>query len=229
MSLPLTSGTMDLRIRAEKCERRHPLLSIFHSKEGAALTLQQLLDSIMKKYPHSFPNADIISMINETQKQLFRTLYKPETATTYDIIADNPFYPIDYSPQNIIEVVVNGCEYKQQNIRYGGLSHYYYITEDNTIGLFPTPEKDATNGLTVFRYKEPKELTTSDLANEPEFDQAWHMLIVYRVCKDLAEIALDANMANVFIGQYNGLETEYKRSKRAKPHRIADVYGGCRW
>lgn len=191
------------------------------------VTLQEILDSVMRKYPHSFVNADIIAIINDIQKRLFRSIYKPETATTYDLLADTPFYPIDYSPQTIIDVVVNGCEYSLQNIKYDGLSRYYYITDDNTIGLFPTPTEDATNGLTVFRYKEPTVLTTSDLGIEPEFDQAWHMMIVYAVCKELAENALDANMTNVFVTQYNGLEMEYRRTKVEQPYQIQDAFGGC--
>jgi len=180
----------------------------------------------MERYPHALSPDNIINKINIEQKELFRTIYQPQTSTTYDLIADNPFYPVTYSPENIIDVVVQDVKYPYQNIKYEGQFRYYYITEDNCIGLYPTPKEDVTNGMTVFRYMEPHALTSNDLNIEPDFDKAFHMLIVYRVCKSLAEIALDANMTNVFVGQYNGLETEYKRSKRAKPVKILDVYGG---
>lgn len=193
------------------------------------MTLQEILDNIMKKYPHSFDNSIIIGMINDIQKRLFRTIYKPDTATTYDILADNPFYPISYSPENIIDVVVNGTEYPYQNIKYDSLGRFYYITDDNSIAIYPTPTATVAGGLTVFRYKEPTVLTISSLGIEPDFDKAWHMIIVYAVCQELAQNALDSNMVNVFTSQYNGVETEYKRSKRAKPHRILDAYGGNRY
>jgi hypothetical protein len=120
---------------------------------------------------------------------------------------------------------VNGVEYEYQNIEYDALEQYYYVTEDNCIGLYPTPTEDVLSGLTVFHYKEPAALSISNLGAIPDFDKAWHMLLVYRVLNDVAQIALDGDMANVFATQYNGLEMEYKRSKRAKPHKTHDVYG----
>ena len=77
----------------------------------------------------------------------------------------------------------------------------------------------------MFRYGEPTPLTTDDLNISPDFDKAFHMLIVYAVCKELAEIAADSNMINAFVSQYNGLERDFNRSHKAKPHKILDVYG----
>lgn len=188
------------------------------------MTLQEIIDSIMRKYPHSFSNTDVVGMINIIQKQLFRTIYKPETATTYDLIVDNPFYPIDYSPQSIIDVVVGGTEYPRLNIASASLVRYYYITDDNTIGIYPTPTEDVTNGLTVFRYKEPALLTASNLSAEPDFDNAWHMMFVYAVCKELAENALDADRVNGFVMQYNSLESEYHGSVKLQTSQIQEVY-----
>lgn len=193
------------------------------------MTLQEALDAILERYPHSQTSDNVIKKINIVLRELFRTIYKPETSTTYDLIADNAFYPIEYSPENIIDVVVKGTEYPYQNIKYDSLDQFYYITEDNCIGLYPTPSEDVTDGLTVFRYREPSTLTTSNLGEELDFDKAFHMLIVYRVCKDLAEIDFKGDMVQNFASQYNGLEREYLRSKRARPHKILDVYGGCNW
>lgn len=193
------------------------------------MTLQEILDEIAERYPHALSNDSIIKKLNNAQNELFRTIYKPVTTTTYDIIADNPFYPIEYSPEALIDVVVNGKEYPFQNVEYDSLHQYYYVTEDNCIGLYPTPSEDALSGLTVFHYKEATPLSTSDLSAIPDLDHAWHMLLVYRICNDVAQIALDGDMANVFATQYNGLELEYKRSKRAKPHKTHDVYRAGGW
>jgi hypothetical protein len=201
------------------------MLAPYFCVGGGVVTLQEILDAISERYPHSLSNDNIIKKINIAQGELFRTIYKPVTSTTYDILADNPFYPVDYSPETIAEVVVNGTEYPYQDVKYDSLCQYYYIREDNCIGLYPTPTEDATSGLTVFRYEEPTALSTSDLNAIPDFDKAWQMLLVYRVLNDIAQIALDGDMANMFATQYNGLELEYKRSKRAKPHRTHDVYG----
>lgn len=193
------------------------------------MTLQEILDEIAERYPNALTNDSIVKKLNNAQNELFRTIYKPVTSTTYDIIADNPFYPIEYSPESLVDVVVNGTEYPFQNVEYDSLCQYYYVTEDNCIGLYPTPTEDAMSGLTVFHYKEPTPLSASDLNTTPDLDHVWHMLLVYRVCNDVAQIALDGDMSNVFATQYNGLELEYKRSKRAKPHKTHDVYGLGGW
>lgn len=189
---------------------------------GDGVTVQQILDMIQMKYPHGYDNSQLITMLNDIQQRIFRTLYRPETATTYDIFIDNPFYPISIPPENIIDVVVNGEEYQYQNIEYGASSHYYYVTEDNCIGLFPTPVKDITSGLTVFHYMVPP--TLNSVTDTPALDVAWHMLLVYHACRELAVIARD-DMSNVFTTEINELEKQYYKSNRARPHQTLDVYG----
>lgn len=192
------------------------------------VTLQEILNMIEMKYPHSYDNSQVVTIINDIQRRIYRTMYRPETATAYDIIAGNPSYPVTYSPENIIDVVVNGKEYPFQNIKYDSQSYYYYITDDNSIGIYPTPTEDATGGLTVFHYKNPAALTSGDLSVTPDLDSAWHMLLVVGACRELAVIARDAqsiNMVSVFAREYNDLERQFYRSRQARPHRIQDVYG----
>lgn len=184
------------------------------------MTVEEILDAIAFKYPHSYANGDIIKIINRVQKELFRTLFKPETATQFDLIAENPFYTIDIPLQRIIEVVVDGEEYPQVNIRDKSLRRFYYKTEENAIGIYPTPTEDVDGGLVVFHFMDPKVLTESDLGVEPEFDSAWHMMIVYRVCVELAEAARDTDMITGFITQVNGLESEYYRDFTFEPSQI---------
>lgn len=186
------------------------------------VTLQEILNMIALIYPHSYTDGDIITMVNDVQRRIFRTMYKPETATTYDLIADNPFYPINFSPENIIDVVVNGKEYPYQNIKYDSQPYYYYITDDNCIGLYPTPKEDVTNGLTVFHYREPRLL--SNLGDTPDLDPAWHMLLVYHPCRELAIMQRD-DLANQFAAEIFELERQYRRSIQARPHKTLDVYG----
>lgn len=188
------------------------------------MTLQEVLDTIKMKYNHSYSNDQVVTMLNNIQTRLFRTLYKPETATIFDIIADNPFYPVDFPPENIFDVVVNGSEYPKQNIKYQSYNRYYYITEDNCIGLYPTPTEDITDGLTVFRYMDPDTLSASNLGSIPSLDPAWHMLLVYHVCRELAVI--DKNdLFQVFATEITDLEKQFHKSNRSSPHPIMDVYG----
>lgn len=185
------------------------------------MTLQEILNKVMQKYPHSYSDGDIIGMVNQVQEELFRTIYKPHTATQYDLIADNPFYVLDYSPKRIIELLVNGREYKLVNIRNDNTPcEFYYEDENNAIGIYPTPIQSVSSGLVIFHYMEPKTLTVSDLNVEPDFESAWHMLLVYRVCKELAEEARDSDMANGFTTQINGYESEYFRDVTYEPTEI---------
>lgn len=185
------------------------------------MNVTEILSMIRLKYPHSYQDTDVIMMLNDIQKRIFRTMYKPEVLSTFDIVASNPFYPIPFSPENIIDVVVNGVEYPYQNIKYDSQGEYYYITNDNSIGLYPTPIADSVGGLTVFHYKEPSSLTSS---STPELDAVWHMMLVCHACKEIATMQRD-DIANVFIGEINELDRQFYRSHRAKPHKIQDVYG----
>lgn len=213
-------GTSTLTASGKKTLRLNPYVG-----GERTLRLQDMLNIVAMKYPHAYDNEDIVSLINDAQARLFRTNYRVNTATTFDLYADNAFYPINFTPENIIDVVVDGKEYPYQNIKYDAQSYYYYVTNGNAIGLYPAPTKDVISGMTVLHYKEPAELSASDLSAIPEFDGAWHMIIVYYVCRHLAEIARDTDMVNNFTLEINDIENEYKRSKRAKPHRVQDVYG----
>jgi hypothetical protein len=188
------------------------------------VTLQEIINLIKLKYPFAtaYADADFITMINDTQRRIFRTMYKPETTDAYDLLAGNPFYPVSFSPESIIDVVVNGTEYPYQNIEYDAQSYFYYIEQDNTIGIYPTPKEDVTNGLMVFHYKEPS--TLSSVSDTPELDQAWHMMFVYHACREFAVMAKD-DMVNTFIAEINEMERQFYRSRQARPHQIQDVYG----
>jgi hypothetical protein len=197
-----------------------------------SMTVQQILDTVMKKYPHGYTNDDIILMLNNIQAELFRTIYKPITTTVYDITANNPFYPISFSPSKIVDVVVNNQEYPYRKIKGQSLAQFYYITEDNCIGIYPTPTVDIPGGLTVFRYKEPAQLSSSNLSAIPDFDPDFHMLLVFRVCKELAENdrQYDTNIVNGFISQINGLLQDFDEAKEDPDYvTIEMVYGEGLW
>lgn len=184
------------------------------------MTVEEIIEAVSLKYPHPYTDEDIIKIINRIQKELFRTLFKPETVAIYDIVEGNPWYTLDFSLQNIIEVVVDGVEYEKVNTANGAPDRYYYYADTNTIGIYPTPESDLTGGLTVFHYQEPSKLTIADLESEPEFDSVWHMMIVYRICKELCESARDAEMGNYFVSQANSLEVEYRGSTNLQSYEI---------
>lgn len=186
------------------------------------------MNEISEKYPHSLTNDNIIAKINTLQKELFRTIYKPIVSTQYDLLADVPFYSITYSPSKVIDIVVDGEEYESLNIKGRAASKFYWFTDDDCIALYPTPKKDIADGLTVFRYKEPEIMTSAAVNVTPDFDQDFHMLIVYRICKQLAENNKEYDIANGFITQINSLIDDFNKGKQEPDYRqIQDVYGGC--
>lgn len=193
------------------------------------MTLQEILRMISMKTQHSYGDVDIIAMVNDEVRIIFRTMYKQQTATTYDLLEGNPFYPISFAPESIIDVVVNGKEYPYQNIKYDAQCYYYYITEtddDIFIGIYPTPSEYVERGITVFRYQEPRELSVNNLSDTPDLDPAWHMMIVSRVCKRLASIPpINNDLLNILNAEISNLEKQFYQSRAARPHRIQDVYG----
>lgn len=203
------------------------------------MKLQQIIDAIAERYPHSLSTTNVIDKINIVIAQMYSTLYRPMGTLVFDLDAGNPFYPladmsdplnpVAFSPDAVMAVVVEGKEYEYKDAPFGDTQPYYYVADGYIVGIVPTPAKDIPKGLTIFHNKAPQEMTTADLGSSPDFPDAYHMLIVYRVCADLAAIANDGGMVDVFAASYNALETEYKRSRRAKPQQIKDVYGGCAW
>jgi hypothetical protein len=192
------------------------------------VNVQEILNEIIEKYEHPLTPDNIIGKINTLQKELFRTIYKPIVTTQYDILATNPFYPITYSPSKVMDVVVDGEEYESLNIKGESVSKFYWFTDDDCIGLYPTPEKDIPGGLMVFRYKEPTILSSSNLGSIPDFDHDFHMLIVYRICKQLAENYKEYDIANGFVTQINSLMDDFNKGKQDPDYRqIQGVYGGC--
>lgn len=192
------------------------------------MILQDILAEILEKYPNAPEQSSIIRKINVLQKELFRTIYKPIVTTQYDLIAENPFYGITYSPSKVIDVVVNSVEYVSVNIKGKADANFYWFTDDDCIGLYPTPSEDIADGMTIFRYKEPRFLADSDLNIEPDFDRDFHMLIVYRICKQLAENNKQYDVAADFTVEVNKLMQDFEKGKQEPDYRqIQDVYGGC--
>lgn len=186
------------------------------------MTLGEIINMISMKYPHSYGESYVITMINDIQQRLFRTMFKLPTVATFDLLAGEPAYPIDFSADGIVSVVADGADYPNQNIKYTAQDRYYYVMDGSAVIIYPTPDEDVTEGLKVIHYKEPA--TLSGPTDTPEMDKAWHMLLVNYVCRDLAEIEGKDGQVRYFTSQISELERQYYRSKQARPHRILDVY-----
>lgn len=190
------------------------------------MNVREIFDLVQSKYPHGYENPYMIELLNTIIREYMRTLFKPETVTAYDIVGGLAFYAIGFSPEKVVSVIVNDEKYEQSTFSPVSQSRFYYILDGNTIGLYPTPARAISYGLVVFHIREPKSLTVGDMNTEPDFDRDWQMLLVYRLCKELAEADQNASLINAYISQINGLENEIKRTKIHPRYEIMNVYGG---
>jgi hypothetical protein len=189
------------------------------------VNVQQILDEVKEKYPHGLSDSSVMNKLNEIQKELFRTIYKPTAIDVLDIVAESEFYVLGYSNTRVIDVVVNGVEYVEANLK--GVSpnnNFYWFIGDTIIALCPTPTEDSTEGLMIFRYKEPRVLT--NVSDTPDFDPDFHMMLVYYACKIVAETYKEYDVANGFTTQYNALLKSFNMAKQAGfDYQIQNVYG----
>lgn len=190
------------------------------------MNVQQILDEIQEKYPHGLSDASVMRKLDEIQKELFRTIYKPTVIDIMDIVNDSEFYILGYSNTKVIDVTVNGVEYTEANVKgvSPSSSQFYYFVGDTVLGIYPTPKDDITDGLMITRYKVPQLLETT--SSIPDFDYDFHMMLVYYACKIIAENYKDFETANGFLTHYNALLKSFNMSKQAtQEYFIQNVYG----
>lgn len=191
------------------------------------MTLQEILNEIAEKYPHDLSNDSVILKINNIQQELFRTTFRINTMTQYDIFKDVFAYPLPATRSNIIDVLVNDQEYSYQDVKKGATVPFYYFTDGNELGIYPTPDEDSEGGLIVFHYREAKKLSSVDTSVEPELDRDFHMLLVYGALAQICEVFQDTAMINNYTAKYNGLIEEFNKVNDETPDYpvIEDVMG----
>ncbi|MFD1776653.1 phage adaptor protein [Paenibacillus rhizophilus] len=192
------------------------------------MNLQEILDEISEKYPHGLSNDSVIRKINQIQVELFRTTFKINTMWNDDIISDVFSYSLPCARSSVIDVLVNDCEYIYQDVKKTAGVPFYYFTDGDELGIYPTPTEDNIGGLTIFYNREPYKLTTSDLSVSPELDEDFHMLLVYGALVQIAENFNDVAMVNNYTAKYNGLIEEFQKANDETPDYpvIEDVMGG---
>ncbi|WP_211749925.1 hypothetical protein [Paenibacillus sp. Marseille-Q4541] len=192
------------------------------------MTLQEILDEITEKYPHGLSNDSVIRKINQIQNELFRTTFRVNTMTQYDILSNVFAYPLPCNRTNVIDVVVNDQEYRYYDVKQTATVPFYYFTEKNDLGIYPTPTKDSSGGMIIFHNREPRKLHINMLGAEPDLDRDFHMLLVYGGLTQIAENFQDVAMVNNYTSKYNGLLQEFNKTNDERPDYpvIADVMGG---
>ncbi|MNW51431.1 hypothetical protein D3C74_289160 [compost metagenome] len=191
------------------------------------MTLQEMLDEISEKYPHSLSNDSVIRKINLIQNELFRTAFRETVMIGYDIVDGVFAYPLPCARSNVIDVLINDQEYLYQDIKKGSNVPFYYFTELDELGIYPTPEEDSEGGLVIFYNREPKQLSSANLTVIPELDKDFHTLLIYGSLVHIAESFNDVAMVNNFTSKYNGALQEFNKVNDETPDYpvIEDVMG----
>jgi len=191
------------------------------------VNLQEILNEIAEKYPHGLSNDSVIRKINLVQNELFRTIFKVKTMAIYNLQKDVFAYSLPFPRTNLSDVVVEGREYIYQDSKKGSNIPFYYFVGNDGLGLYPTPDKDVVNGLSLFYYLYPTQLSESDLSAVPELDQDFHLLLVYGALVQICEAFNDVAMVNNYTNKYNGLIKEFQKADDETPDYpvIEDVMG----
>lgn len=192
------------------------------------MTLQEILDEIAEKYPHGLPNDSVVRKINIIQQELFRTTFRINTMTQYDILQNVFAYPLPCARSNVIDVLVNDVEYIYGDVKKSANVPFYYFTDGDELGIYPTPDKDSAGGLIVFHNREPQKLSSNNTGVTPELDSDFHSLLIYGALVQICESFNDVAMVNNFANRYNGLITEFNKVNDEVPDYpvIEDVMGG---
>jgi hypothetical protein len=161
------------------------------------LTLTELMEEIQERYQHSLSNASVIRKIDALQKRVFRQ-YKKQVTTNILSAPGQVFYEIPVRPGDIREFLVDGKSFPYLDIEDEPLPYYFYYN-DGKYGIVPSQQ--ANTKITIFHYKTPETLTTSSTG--VEIDEEYQNILIYGVCKEIAEIYQDFDLANGYAQQYN--------------------------
>lgn len=175
------------------------------------MNLGEMIAEIDENYPNSLSNDSKVRKISNLQKKLFRTVVKRTVTQTINMIADLAQYTLDFSPAKIREVLVEGKKYDYRQMEGDALSYFFYI-EDNNLGIYPTPTETIADGIIIFRYQEPENLSSGNLNVIPDFDEDYHSVLIYGVCREMALTRINdsSNVAEYFYMLYTRELEQYE-------------------
>ncbi|WP_342440018.1 hypothetical protein NSS79_15430 [Paenibacillus sp. FSL L8-0436] len=191
------------------------------------MNVQEILGEIDEKYPHGLSNSSLIRKINLVQNEVFRLTFKNPMLSIFSLIKGVHVYQVPFPRTNLLRAVVGGHDYSYQNIYHKSNHPYYYWIGNQVLAINPTPKDDVADGLALFHYKYPIQVTEDDLDAVPELDEDFHMLLVYGVLVQICEVFQDTAMVNNYTGKYNALLEELQKiyDKMIDSPQIQNVWG----
>jgi hypothetical protein len=191
------------------------------------LNVQEILDEVDEKYPHGLTTKSLIRKLNLVQNEIFRLTFKNPMLSYFSLIRGVHAYVLPFPRTSMLRVVVAGQDYNYQNIYHKSNDPFYYWIGNQTLALNPTPPMDLADGLAVFHYKYPVQVTVDDLNAVPELDEDFHILLAYGLLVQVCEVFQDTTMVNNYTGKYNDLLGELQKlyDKEIDSPQIQNVWG----
>lgn len=180
------------------------------------MNLTEIIAEIDEKYPNGLTSASKIRKADIIQKRIYRLL-KKQNFVNYDLLTDQADYPLTVDITSVFQIDVRDvnsgkfCTYPLREVTdiTKDYSKYYYFTSDpgtgDWLGLYPVPT-DNEDLVAVYYYEVPG--TLSDINSTVTLYENYRMMLVYGVCKEIAENYRDTDNATGFAIQYNALESE---------------------
>lgn len=180
------------------------------------MNLTEVIAEVDEKYPNGLSTASKVRKADVLQKRIYRRL-KKQNYVTYDLLTDQSEYPLTVEQSSVFQVDVrNATSFKFSNYPLREVedytkkdSKYHYFISDpgvgDWIGIHPTPT-DNEDAVTIYYYEVPG--TLSDINSTITLYENYRMMLVYGICKEIAENYRDTDIAAGFAYQYNELETE---------------------
>lgn len=188
------------------------------------MTVQDLLDELQLKYPHSYTNTQVVNRMDRLQKRIFRSLNTINYTTT-TTTANIATYATTLKSRQIRKITVDSVDYGYWTPEEDKPARYWYWKDANIV-LFPTP---LTSGLTIeiWSYDVPTTLSSGTLGASPDLDNDFHMLLVYGVAKEIAEDLRDGSMATAFAVTYNDLYNDMQQAyQNAEAYSVKEIAWG---
>lgn len=194
------------------------------------MLVKDVVAEIQEKVPNNLTPDSILRKITMVRDKLIRTAgsWQQQTdniASTYDIIAGEPFYPLPAPTGNIEEIMIYDTVFRQPYTENGGqwrrclpqkqfnqdaysyLRPYYYFEAGN-ICIVPTPSFDMAYGIKIFHRPVLNPLTTADMNGPTGFDPNFDIVLVYGVLREIT----NGSMAQEMDAKYQEALQDYKNA-----------------
>ena len=195
-------------------------------------TVNQVLDDIKVRLPHSYEQSSLFLWLNETMKKIYKDL-AIQTYYSFTTSAYQELYslPEDCSIDMINSVTISEKARDQYNpYDWGGFNELrayvpnermtepgYYDGREGLIGIYPVPED--VRKIDIFYMKKPKMVTSLD--DYIELDDNYIDLVKYNVMSIIAMSGHnpDIELANEYILLYNNLVQRANENKNEQQQR----------